>query len=573
MRKFLFCFIFIFSACASKQVTKDVHTNGVQPNKNSVAPITPSPAIIDTPTKTDMKDRLLDPRMIQNLEIGSPATLKRAVDFIAMDKNGLTDTNRLYLVLISEIMKRLYPYEAITWNVPSYTAENKYLAAFSQIDKGKLPQNLDNSTFFSLVIPCFYSFTGNFSESLVKDFEIRLQAAKTMCPKSVLTYFLEGIMYKKIGCISKAKTAFKTAFEMDNSCTQAGLNYAKLLTKSGECETALKITEHLDALKNTLEYKLLLGESYIGLNDYDKASELATGILADNPDNTDAALLRTKILIATHEYLKANALLDAFGVKNKTDKRYLLLRSDLVLKWSKSTSSALELLTRAYENYPTDFDVLLACAEICFETGQSIRGNSVEDFINMVTEKDAENTKASNLIVRNAIGNENWKLAVSTAENLVAASPTVENRQLLARAYLGANQYGKAMKLATQLYTETESENDNVLSLYLEALLKIGNTAEIIQVINTKMPSANNKLKAILYYYQAEISSGETKLSYLRSSLLTDPRNADALFAMYQYYYAAGDYKKAEYYLKQAIALDPLNTKNTKLLENLQNKM
>ena len=54
---------------------------------------------------------------------------------------------------------------------------------------------------------------------------------------------------------------------------------------------------------------------------------------------------------------------------------------------------------------------------------------------------------------------------------------------------------------------------------------------------------------------------------------MADPRNTDSLFAMYRYYYESGDYKKAEYYLKQVIAIEPLNKKNSRLLQDLQSKM
>ena len=135
---------------------------------------------------------------------------------------------------------------------------------------------------------------------------------------------------------------------------------------------------------------------------------------------------------------------------------------------------------------------------------------------------------------------------------------------------LGAKQ---SDKVAKTLYDETETKNDSITSLYLAVLNKSGRVSDVINIINAKMPTASNTLKAILYFYQSSISSGEVKLSYLRSSLLADPRNTDSLFAMYRYYYESGDYKKAEYYLKQVIAIEPLNKKNSRLLQDLQSKM
>lgn len=571
--------ILILTACATKPaVTDNKPTQEVErPDNTSATTVLPTPTIISTPSKADIEDRLLDARLIHNVEIGSPDSLRAAVNFIAADTKGLTDTNRLYLVIISEIMKRLYIHEPIMWNIPQYSAENKYLAAFSTIDKGMFPQNLDESTFLSLVIPCFYVIsdrteTGNTLEDKIHTLEARLTKAQNLVPQSVLPHFLRGVMYEKSGQVSKARDSFQKAFNLDASCTQAGLHYARLLAKTGDPLAALDIANRLENLQSTTEYKLVLGESYIGLKNYDAASEIIVGVLTNNPENTDAVLLRIKVLLARQEYLKANALLDAFATQDQTNKDYLLLRANLVFNWNKSVSSALAILTQAYENYPNDFDVLLACAKICFETGQTIQGTDAEKFIARVTAKDPQNAQAANLVVQTAIGNEAWNEAVSQAERLVTLSNSLENRMLLVKAYLGAGQTSRALSIAKELYTETETKDDHVTSLYLAALSKNGHYSDVLHIINTKMPTASNTLKATLYFYQSTISSGEMKLSYLRSSLLADPRNIDALFAMYQYYYASADYKKAEYYLKQVIAIDPLNKKNTRLLQELQAK-
>lgn len=570
----LLLFFTLIFGCKSQPSTKKgtVPDGSERPTENAASMPTGTPIILDTPNKADIEDRLLDTRLIRNVEIGSPDSLRAAVNFIASDPNGLTDINRLYLVIISEIMTRLYPHEAITWNVPAYPQENKYLAAFSQIDTGLIPQNLDESTFLALVIPSFYSLNKTISDAELTRLEARLIKAETLVPDSVLPHFLKGVLYQKNGQASRAIESFRRAWDLDASCTQAGLYYARLLAKTGDTSMALNIAEKLGALQKTTEYQLLLSEAYIELARYEQASEIVVALLSAQPDNTEAVLLRIKILIAQQEYLKANALLDAFATRDKNNKDYLLLRSVLFSSWNKSVSSALSTLSEAYMRYPNDFDVLLACAQLCFETGQNIQGITANEFIEKVTQKDSNNVQAAALIVKNLIGNEIWNEAVPQAETLARRAPTTENERLLVRAYLGAGQVGRALPLAQRLY-QASTDDESTISLYLATLTQNGAVSDALKIINAKMPSANATLKAILYYYQAVMSSGETRLGYLRSSLLSDPRNQDALFAMYQYYYANVDYKKAEYYLKQVIAIDPLNKKNQQLLQQLQSKL
>jgi len=79
------------------------------------------------------------------------------------------------------------------------------------------------------------------------------------------------------------------------------------------------------------------------------------------------------------------------------------------------------------------------------------------------------------------------------------------------------------------------------------------------------MPTASPNLKSILFYEQSCIAiTDSSKLAALRSSLTSNPRNSDSLYALYLYYYEKADYRKARYYLRQVIAL---NSSDAELLQ------
>ena len=61
----------------------------------------------------------------------------------------------------------------------------------------------------------------------------------------------------------------------------------------------------------------------------------------------------------------------------------------------------------------------------------------------------------------------------------------------------------------------------------------------------------------------------EKSLADLRSSLIANPRNSDALFRLYELYYAKQDYRKAQYYLRQVVAINPNDSSVRKLNEAL----
>ena len=105
----------------------------------------------------------------------------------------------------------------------------------------------------------------------------------------------------------------------------------------------------------------------------------------------------------------------------------------------------------------------------------------------------------------------------------------------------------------------------------MEALYAGKDYQTVKQVINQKMKGADSQLKSILYYYNAKLEQGNSSeyLNFLQSSLLSNPRNKDSLFAMYEWYLKTKDYKKAKYYLGQVLALNPSNKNLVNLSENL----
>ena len=131
------------------------------------------------------------------------------------------------------------------------------------------------------------------------------------------------------------------------------------------------------------------------------------------------------------------------------------------------------------------------------------------------------------------------------------------------------------MQVKHQKLSALQSSFKNAHSLSsgtdMEALYAGKDYQTVKQVINQKMKGADSQLKSILYYYNAKLEQGNSGeyLNFLQSSLLSNPRNKDSLFAMYEWYLKTKDYKKAKYYLGQVLALDPSNKNLVNLSENL----
>ncbi len=572
----LFVLLMPFFSCKTVQNSQK-QDNSVSSEKTNLAvyPIGEG-TILSIPAKDKLAEKRLDAKLSSNITKASPESLKNALLFIQNDSKGLTPENQLYLKVISALMYLVYPLKTEETK-PSFSHdEEPYLYGLKNVNNGVYPYSMKKDDFLSLIIPPLILVSEKASQSEINSYKTdileRLTTAKNKYPESVLPPYLLGILSELENDNTAAMNFYKTAWNADSSCYPAGLKYGELAAEAGDGTVAVKIANFLSKnLEDNVAVKLLYARGYIASSDLTKASENIITVLKKEPENISALLLRIRILIEQKEYLKANSLLDAYSTKNRTSKDYLLFRARIVKEWNKNTISAIEFLSEAYRLYPEDFNILLACAEICFETSQKIENRQAGFFIEKVLQKDPENTAAMYLLVKNNINLGDWEQAVFLGEKLNGKVSGNVNKELLVTAYLGAGKTEKALALSKQLYTSSKNPSNRFVGLYIEALYRSKNMQAVSQIIKEKLQTADSELKSILHYYNAKLSenNSEAYLSSLRSSLLANPRNKDSLFAMYEWYFKNKDYRKAKYYLGQVIALDPSNKKNTDLAENL----
>ena len=534
-----------------------------------------SPTILALPSLDEITLSRTDPLVQADIEQCSPASLRRAVDRVYSTSQGLTKEKLLQLTLAARFMKLLYPFEAVDWNVPSYRQSNQYLDALLQIEKGHYPQMLGINTFLDAVIPAIILTRGTGAKEYGAALENRLFTARKLNPDSVLPFYLLGLLYEQLNNLSEAEDYYQIAWEQDNSCYPVGVRFAHLSLLRKNTEKAYEIAENLyERYPDTVTIQLLLAKTYIDKGLLERAEPLIYAILKKNGDQTEAFFLRVRLHIEKKEYLTAAALLDDFAKKNKVDKDYLLLRSRVLREWSKNIAEAKQCLQKAEYLYPEDSDVILACANFCFETKNTVNGKSTNDFINALLRQSPRNILAVRLLVEQDIAEEHWENALERAQYLYSNNPSEQDVTLYARVCAGMNNWQEAVKIMQTAYASTQEPSDEIITLYLQALYGIKKYTVIKQIIARHLPNARSVLKSILIYYQSLLESNdEEKLSLLRLSLLSDPRSSLTLFALYQWYFRHKDYRKAYYYLQQVLALEPDNKTYRQLADRLQLKL
>jgi Tfp pilus assembly protein PilF len=121
---------------------------------------------------------------------------------------------------------------------------------------------------------------------------------------------------------------------------------------------------------------------------------------------------------------------------------------------------------------------------------------------------------------------------------------------------LGNNR--QALSYARQM-REKYPDNEEGSIAYTNALIEAGRKDEAERIINERLAQiGTGSFKSRYYYLRSRLQSGgEAALADLRSALFENPRNLDAILAMFEIYDKRGDERRAVYYLKQAIALAP----------------
>ena len=524
------------------------------------------------PSSDQLRRNRLDETAVSLLELGTPDGIRSAVSRIS-DSAGMSDLNRSALFIAAELMATLYPLERVTWNVPSVPEQDAYTRIIRAAKMG-LADYSSGEGFFPLTLPALALFYAPNASLPLDQMDSALAKAAGINPSSVLPPWFRAEIAKRQGRRDDAAAFYKQAWELDNGCYPAGLSHAEALIGSGDARAALDIARTILArYSSSLDAMRLCAESHIALGEWSAAEPYITRALQAEPSSADFMLLRARLLVERKDYLAANTLLDSVGSSNKTSKNYLLLKARIGREWNRNTAQAVSYLQDALRLYPDDEAVLLAGAEVCYESGMTLNGKTGRDLVLQVLARSPNNVEALSLLVTDYIGAFEWQNAVSTAERFAAAAPGERSSLLLARAYSGAGQTGRALSIMRGLYSANPSDEE-IADLYLEALIDSGDSAQARRIIDSMMPNASTSLQSKLYYHLSRLQTDpDQELSSLRSSLLTDPRNSSALFAMYAWYFRMGDYRRAQYYLKQVAAINPQNREYARLLSELEGMM
>lgn len=551
-------------------------------HQNSVGTALP---ISSRNTSASNKNKKTD-ELLSLLENSSYKSLQKVVDTVLSHPTNLSSNDKLYLYLATNLLHILYPYTKEHFQKLQYSKNDskdyarakKYIECFEALTQNKYLYDMKKDDFLSIILPTLFIMKNEIPQLYKNDINERLEKAKRINLSSPLPHYLAGLFYEKEHMSYRAKEAYRKAIALDASFYPAIIKYAKLCNSWGNFNEAIEMLNLLPKeYADVDEVRLLTAFAHIGKKDANAAAPYIDNILSEQVEEGEALFERVRLLIAKHEYMKANSLLNIYTTRNKTDKNYLLLKMKIAKEWNKNENTAKQYAEQAYKYYPENFDVLTECATLLLDSAENategvIGGKTANDFIEAVVNIEKDNIKTIKLLLKRELKEEAWKAAIQSARNLVARNPSNENKSLLVKAYLGGEQYTDALEIASALYEAEGKVNNEVFFDYLKALYMAGKKGVLHKLINTNIEEAKGERRSMLYYYSALLQgkSSSNYLKFMRQALLTNPRNSEVLFAMYELYFERHDYRNAQFYLKQAISIEgKRNKKYLKLYEKL----
>lgn len=511
------------------------------------------------------------PDVMAAAENASPDSIRTAVSLLRKSGADYTEPEKVLLNVLSGIMKTVWLSERADWETPSVSEATPYLGAIESAKNGIYDLSTGNVDFFTLVLPSLVVVKADDVSSYAAVAEQALTAALTLRPDSALAHYLIGVLYVKTMRSEKALDHFSNAAKSALSCKEIAYAEADCLKRLGrmqEAQTAaLSLLQRYPADIAVLK---LCAETSFALKDFSAAEEYVGRVLQQEPNDLDYVLFRARILAGKGDYIRAASLLDVYARQDTSSRAYLLLRARLQYEWSKNFTAASETIERALSLYPNDLDVLLFAARLASSTAAPLAGVTAEEFAKRALAIDPANTEAKRYEIDGMMRSGKWKGAYDSSRSLIASSGALRSDIFVhIRICLELGRNDEAWNLISPLYAENP-DDDDILQSYVVVLSKTGRSAQALSLINSRLPASSSRMKSFFYYRRSFLdASQEDSLADLRSSLIANPRNADALFRLYEIYYGRRDYRKAQYYLKQVVALDPNNAEMRKLNEEL----
>jgi tetratricopeptide (TPR) repeat protein len=264
------------------------------------------------------------------------------------------------------------------------------------------------------------------------------------------------------------------------------------------------------------------------------------------------------VLIELGQFFLAQNPLDQYASILPNNKFYLFLRARVQAEGFRNRDAALNYLRSILRTDPDDDEISVYTSQLLMASSRAEDKIEGRELYNRLLSQQNPSAAVLSLGLQDAVQRENYREAQIYLNRILQ---TRRSMQDLYNAYIvehGLGNNAHAMAYAKELY-ERDTSNENGIFAYISSLIDTGRFTEAGTMIESRLAAVQAGVQKSKYFYlRSRIRTGEDLImNDLRSSLFEDPRNIQALIAMFEIYHRRNDERRAAYYLKQVQAINP----------------
>jgi len=492
-------------------------------------------------------------------ETGILSSMLRAVDLIRSRDLGGSEFGRTMSGINTILIRLIYPDSPARLPTVDLPQTSNYARIIREAERGNYIRPSSSSTvFFEHILP-FLAISGHNDVEIWSNVIRDLNRAGELRPNSILPPYFRGITHELAGQHNDAINAYSQAYAISNECYPAQIRIASLRRISGNAAEAVSIlSELIIRFPDSMEIKRELALAYYSNNDWSRALPAIDEILRSDPRDGEFLLMRAAILIEQGHYSQANVSLDNYAAINQTNRNYLFMRARIQAEGNRNRDSALNYLRSIMRANPNDTEAMIFAVTLLMESQRPADHSEGRQILERLRQIAGSSMEVLNLSLRDAVRRESWQEAQVFLNQILSARRTVQDLIDAYHIEKGLGNNTRAYNFASELYERDPSNNEYAI-IYISALIDTGRRAEALRLIESRLNTVTNaSVKSRFFYLRSRLQTNtDDELSDLRSSLFEDPRNLDAIIAMFEIYHNRREERRAVSYLRQALAIAP----------------
>ncbi|MCL2186108.1 MAG: hypothetical protein FWB86_09695 [Treponema sp.] len=513
-------------------------------------------------------------------ETGVLSSMLQAIETIRA-RNLTGDFGRLMNGINALFIKLVYPDTLARLPAVDLPQIHNYTRIIREAEKGVYVHPTEESNdFFEHILPfltiTYHNLSQLTGENAIAASDIikNLDKAALIRPKSLLPFFFKGKINEQLAenssqtrertqFFAEAERFYQQAYDISDECYPAQIGIARIRRLSGKLAEASSLYSDLIVrFPDSMEIKKGLAICYNDSRNWSRAIPLIDEILLADPRDGEFILIKSFIQIEQGQFSQANNSLDSYASINPNNRTYLYLRARVQSEGNRNRDSALNYLRSLLRASPNDEEALVYAAALLLDSSRTADQTEGKELLERLQRISGSSIDVLSLSLKDALARESWQEAQSFLNRILAVRRNADD--LIDGYYVerGLGNNARALLFARELYEKDNNNNDYTV-IYISALIDNGRRDEASNLLENRLNTSSSgmisgTIKSRYFFLRSRLHTNQdAALGDLRSSLFEDPRNLDALIAMFEIYHRRREERRAVYYLRQALAIAP----------------